>query len=304
MFCKCIRARRAAQSQFANVSGQRVVDRGIIAEPAGDLSMTRLGFALVALAFALPASAADPVAPKEASSLFNGKDLSGFTTWLRDTKSEDPRKVFRVTDGQLHITGDGFGYMATKNDYRDYRVVVEYKWGTKTDGGKYVRNAGILHNAIGPDGGASGVWMSCIECQLAQGCCGDLIGIQGKDDKGVTTPVTITSDIEIGPDKKPRWKEGGIKTVFTGRQLWWSKHQPFFKEDLDTYGKDDVESKLGEWTRMECVCEKNTITVIVNGVTVNKAYDVFPAAGKILLQSEGFEYFVRKFELHPLKTKN
>ena len=43
------------------------------------------------------------------------------------------------------------------------------------------------------------------------------------------------------------------------------------------------------------------ITVRVNGTTVNACYDVFPAAGKILLQSEGFELFVRKFELHPLK---
>ena len=41
--------------------------------------------------------------------------------------------------------------------------------------------------------------------------------------------------------------------------------------------------------------------VIVNGTTVNHAYDVFPAAGKILLQCEGFELFIRKCELHPLK---
>ena len=39
----------------------------------------------------------------------------------------------------------------------------------------------------------------------------------------------------------------------------------------------------------------------VNGVTVNRASDVFPSAGKILLQSEGFELFVRKFELRPLE---
>ena len=39
----------------------------------------------------------------------------------------------------------------------------------------------------------------------------------------------------------------------------------------------------------------------VNGQTVNECYDVFPAAGRILLQTEGFEIFFRKFELHPLK---
>ena len=91
-----------------------------------------------------------------------------------------------------------------------------------------------------------------------------------------------------------------MKQTFTGRQLWWNQHDPDFKELLDTRGKNDVESPLGEWTRVECVCEGKTITVSVNGTKVNRAYDVFPASGKILLQSEGFELYVRKFELTPL----
>src|SRR5215831_14768874 len=128
----------------------------------------------------------EAVAPKETIQLFNGKDLSGLTTWLKDSKREDPRKVFRVTDGQIHISGDGFGYLATDEAYRDYHLIVEYKWGKKTDGGKFVRNSGVLLHAVGPDGGASGTWMSSIECQLAQGCVGDLIVIRGKDDKGQT----------------------------------------------------------------------------------------------------------------------
>jgi hypothetical protein len=246
-------------------------------------------------------AADEPVSPKETTKLFNGKNLDGLTTWLKESKRDDPKKVFRVTEGQLHITGDGFGYIATEKAYKDYRVVIEYKWGKKTDGGKYVRNSGLLLHATGPDGGANGTWMSCIECQLAQGCCGDLIVIRGKDDKGTTIPVSITSDIAFGPDKRPRWKEGGEKMTFTGRQLWWNKHDPDFKELLDTYGKNDVESKLGDWTKVECVCDGAKLTVFVNDVKVNHAYDVTPAAGKILMQTEGFELFVRKWEIHPLK---
>jgi len=68
--------------------------------------------------------------------------------------------------------------------YRDYHLIVEYKWGKRTDGGKFVRNSGILLHATGPDGGAGGTWMSSIECQLAQGCVGDLIPIRGKDEAG------------------------------------------------------------------------------------------------------------------------
>jgi hypothetical protein len=247
------------------------------------------------------AAADGPVVPKEAAPLFNGKDLSGFTTWLKDARREDPKKVFRVTDGQLHLTGEGFGYVATEKAYKDYRVVIEYKWGKRTDGGKYVRNSGLLLHATGPDGGANGTWMSCVECQLAQGCVGDLIVIRGKGEKGETIPVSITSDVVLGPDNRPRWKEGGEKSVFTSRQLWWNKHDPDFKELLDTRGKDDVESPLGEWTKVECVCDGPKLTVFVNDKQVNHAYDVTPAAGKILVQVEGFELFVRKLEILPLK---
>jgi dienelactone hydrolase len=245
------------------------------------------------------------IRPQDVLRLFNGKDLSGLTTWLKDTKHEDPQHVFSVTeDGLLHISGDGNGYIATERLYRDYRLVVEYKWGKKTDGGEFVRNSGILLHATGPDGGAGGTWMSSIECQLAQGCVGDLIVIRGKDDKGETIPVSLTSDVILGPDNRPRWaKEGGKPREFTGGQLWWSKHDPDYKELLDTRGKDDVESPVGEWTRVECLCDGDRITVRVNGTEVNHCYKANPSAGKILIQSEGFELFVRKFELHPLDGK-
>jgi hypothetical protein len=244
----------------------------------------------------------EPVRPGGVVRLFNGKDLAGLTTWLKDTKRDDPRRVFRVTDGLLHITGDGFGYVATERAYRDYRLVVEYRWGERTDGGKSVRNSGILLHAVGPDGGAGGAWMASVECQLAQGCVGDLIPIPGKGADARALPVRFTSDVVDGPDHRPRWaKQGGAPRTFTNRQLWWSRHDPEFKERLDTRGRDDVESPTGEWTRVECLCDGDRVTVLVNGTAVNACSAVAPAAGKVLIQSEGFELFVRTFELHPLK---
>ena len=259
-----------------------------------------LGFALLFTASAC-IRADEPVRPKGRTPLFNGKNLDGLTTWLKDTKRDDPRQVFRAEDGILHISGAGFGYVATKKAYADYHLTVEFKWGKKTDGGKYVRNSGILLHGTGPDGAAGGTWMAAIECQLAQGCVGDLIPIRGKHEKGEVIPVRLKSDIVVGADKKPRWKTGGEAREFTGRQLWWNRHDPDFKELLDTRGKNDVESSLGEWTKVECICDGAKITVRVNGTTVNECYDTFPAAGKILLQSEGFELFVRTFEIQPLK---
>jgi hypothetical protein len=239
----------------------------------------------------------------EAVRLFNGNDLTGLYTWLKDTKYEDPRRVFTVQDGLLRISGEVDGYLATQREYRDYHLVVEYKWGSKTYGAKTVRNSGILLHGMGADGNPS-PWMSSIECQVAQGCVGDFIVIRGKSENGPIIPVSITSETVLGLDGRTRWKKGGKPTVYSGKQFWWSLHDPEFEELIDTRGKQDVESPLGEWTRVECLCNKNRITVIVNGITVNECFDVYPSAGKILLESEGFEILFRKFELQPLKIES
>jgi hypothetical protein len=242
-----------------------------------------------------------PIAPTGTIRLFNGVDLAGFTPWLKKTGHADPRKVFSVTDGTIHVSGEDNGYLATDKEYRDYRLTVEYKWGKRTDGGKYVRNSGILLHATGPDGNAKGVWMACFECQLAQGCAGDIIVIPGTDQNGAAIPVSHTADTVLGPDKRPRWKSGGTPLTFTQKQLWWSQHDPEFEELLDTRGKYDVEKPTGEWNRVDITCAGSRITIAVNGQTVNECYNVRPAAGKILLQSEGFEIYFRKCELRPLK---
>jgi hypothetical protein len=61
-----------------------------------------------------------------------------------------------------------------------------------------------------------------------------------------------------------------------------------------------MESGYGDWTRLECICDGDRITVRVNGRLANEAYSVYPTHGKILLQSEGSEIFFRRVELWPL----
>ena len=246
--------------------------------------------------------AGTPQSPKQVTPLFNGKDLSGLTTWLQDTKTADPRKVFRVEDGVIRISGDGNGYVATEKEYRDYHLVVEYKWGKRTDGGKYVRNSGILLHATGPDGGAGGTWMSSIECQLAQGCVGDLIPIRGKDAAGKVIPVQFTSDVVLGPDNRPRWKPGGTARVFTARPALVVAARPGLQGAARHPRQGRRREPAGRMDTRRVPLRGDTITVQVNGTTVNECRDAVPSAGKILLQSEGFELLVRKFELHPLTT--
>jgi hypothetical protein len=266
------------------------------------IKISALALSILWLSDSFSPAAPEPARKREAISpkgsvikLFNGKDLRGLYTWLKETKYADPEKVFAVTNGLLQISGAIDGYIATEREFKDYHLVVEYQWGKRTYGSQTVRNSGILLHGVGPDGNHS-PWMSSIECQIAQGCVGDFIVIRGKDEKGTTIPVTLKSETTVGPDGRTRWQKGGRPTAYSGRQFWWSLHDPDFKELIDTRGKNDVESPLAEWTRVECICDGNRITVIVNGVTVNECHDAFPAAGKILLESEGFEIFFRKYE--------
>ena len=247
-------------------------------------------------------------AQEKAAPLFNGTDLSGWTTWLGDAKREDPRGVFSVRDGMIRISGDGFGYLATEKEYRDYRLVAEFKWGRTNWRGreKNARDSGIFLHATGPDGNSidgKGAFRCAIECQVMQGRVGDLMLIKGKDAEGKPIPVGFAAEVAAGRDREgwPTWKKGGEKLVLkqTGR-LNWSGIDPDWKDALDFRGKGDVESAGEEWTKVECVCEGGRIAVRVNGTQVSEVSDCTPQSGRILLQCEGSEIFFRKVELHPL----
>ncbi len=231
---------------------------------------------------------------------FNGRNLEGFTSWLREEDRPKVSNAYSAVDGMIHISGQGMGYLATVDAYQNYHLSIEYKWGDRTDGSKYVRNSGILLHATGPEGNARGTWMASVEVQLAQGCEGDLIVIRGQDEAGETIPVTITSNTIVAEDGRTRWRKDGQKTSYSGRQFWWSHHEAGFEELRDTRGKQDVASPLGDWTKVECICQGNQITVKVNGQTVNHGYNVFPSAGRILLENESNEIYFRNFELRPL----
>lgn len=256
---------------------------------------------LLATCLVTSAKSPEPVAPTKTIELFQAKDLSGFTTWLEGIGGKDEKGVFSIKDGVLRVSGAGRGYVGPKQAYKDYHLTVEYKWGRKTDDGNYVRNSGLLIHATGPEGNSGDKWMASVECQLAQGCEGDLIVIRGTDFDGKTIPVTVTSDTLKARDNRTRWNPGGKPTKWYGRQFWWALHDPDFKELIDTRGRWDIASPLGEWTNVEVICVGARIAIKVNGVTVNEVYEVFPAGGRILFQNEGHEIFFRNAILQPVK---
>jgi hypothetical protein len=235
--------------------------------------------------------------------LFNGKNLDGLYTWLSDAKYEDPRKVFTVEDGLLRISGDGMGYICTKNRYKDYHLVVEYRWGDKTwlNRKKAAKDTGVLVHCTDPDGSFGGTFMAGIEAQIIQGGTGDILVVAGKRADGSDIPVSVTAETVKDRDGETVWKKGGERTVFDkfGRINWYGR-DPDWEDVIDFRGKQDIESPGKEWTRLDVVCDGGHITYRVNGILANEAFDSIPSAGKILFQTEAAEVFVRRFELRPL----
>jgi len=102
--------------------------------------------------------------------LFNGKDLSNWTFYLKD-KTVNPAGVFSVRDGVIHITGSPFGYMRTLETYSDYKLHLEWRWPVEAT------NSGVFIHSQTPDT----IWLKTIECQLAAGNAGDFICMRGTD---------------------------------------------------------------------------------------------------------------------------
>lgn len=254
----------------------------------------------------------NPVEPKEPIKLFNGRDLTGWYTWLTDSGKDDPRKVFTVgEDGILRISGDGLGAITTDKSFANYHLIAEFRWGEKTWGNreKAARDSGILLHAYGPDGGYGGSngrpgpWMTSLECQIIEGGVGDILVVQGTDNAGKKLEVSALCEVIKDRDGESVWKAGGEKKRFTSGRINWYGRDPDWKDVIGFRGKEDVESPGKEWTKLEVYCDDSKLTYVVNGVVVNRALEVFPNRGRILVQTEGAEIFFRKLELHPLPVK-
>jgi hypothetical protein len=62
----------------------------------------------------------------------------------------------------------------------------------------------------------------------------------------------------------------------------------------------DAEKPAGEWNTFTTVCDKDTVTILVNGKEVNKATGANLSEGFIGLQVEGGAFEVKRCTLEPL----
>jgi len=203
------------------------------------------------------------------------QDRSAFYTWLRDFGVDnDPDRVFTFADGVLRISGQHFGYLATKQDYAHYRLVAEFKWGNKTWPPRLekARDSGILVHATGADK----VWPTSSEAQRIEGGTGDML---------VVTGAFLTVAGETKGPATSRFDR-------PGRNPW--------EDKLGFRGPHEIENPHGEWNRLEVVCDGDKVSVTVNGHPTVAGVNAIPRKGKILLQSEGAELFFRRLDLYPL----
>jgi hypothetical protein len=235
--------------------------------------------------------------------LFNGKDLSGWDTYIGpafDTLTEkqdtiplglntDPMKVFSVVeeDGKpaLRISGERFGGISTQQEFSNYHLRLEFKWGRlKWAPRKNAkRDSGVLYHAVGPHGADWGYWMRSQEFQVQEGDCGDYWGVAGAI---FDIPVTEIDSGEYRYDP-------------AGKLLTFREGSPNGRHGIKYPG---AEKPYGGWNLLEVYCVGDTSVHVVNDKVVMVLYnsrqpengnEVPLVRGKIQLQSEGAEVFYR-----------
>jgi hypothetical protein len=257
------------------------------------------------------AAAQTAITPGKVVPLFDGKSLDNFYTWLVDSHREDPLRVITVVDQvdgapAIRISGEQWGGLVTREAYRDYRLVVEFRWGLVTWGQRRnaARDSGVLLHAQGADGNTgrdfNGPWMRSIEAQIIEGGVGDIILVAGFEADGTRLTPAITARAGKDRDGEAVFDPAGEARLFqTGRINWYGRDADW-KDSLGFRGRDDVESPHGQWTRLEVVAQDDRLTYLVNGKVVNEGVRASLTAGKIIIQSEGAEIFFRRIEIGPV----
>lgn len=59
----------------------------------------------------------------DAIELFNGKDFTGWTFFMRSNSA--PEKTWSVTNGLIHCAGRPPGYLRTEKSFQNYHLTVE-----------------------------------------------------------------------------------------------------------------------------------------------------------------------------------
>jgi len=201
---------------------------------------------------------------KSPINLFNGKDLTGWHVDVPDM-DDNPTTInpFIVRDGNLVSLGIPRGHLITDKNYKNYRLIVEYRFAGKPG------NCGVLAHASTPRA-LYGMFPKSMEIQMKHENAGDFWCI--------VEDIT-TDDMVERRGLKEQWgitkgKKRRIKNL-----------------------TDGSENPVGEWNEMIIECLNDEIKVWVNDDFVNHGYNATASSGQIALQAEGSEVEFRKLNL-------
>jgi hypothetical protein len=242
--------------------------------------------------------------------LFNGKDLSGWDTYIGpdlDSKGKpitgtpiglnnDPRHVFTVVNENgeniIRISGENWGAISTKKEYENYHLQLQFKWGELLWGQKRgkKKDSGVLYHSVGKYGADYGAWMRSQEFQVEQGNCGDYWGCAGAM---ADVPAIKMSDTAYVYSPK-----GTLTTFSAGNKV--GRH---------CIKQGDAENPTGQWNTLDLYCHGDTSIQVVNGKVMMVLYhnsqmdngQVSPLTkGKIQIQSEGSEVYYKQIKIQSI----
>jgi hypothetical protein len=244
--------------------------------------------------------------------LFNGKNFSGWDTYLGPPLdntgkklsevpvglNKDPKNVFTVIDQNgekvIRISGEDWGGIATKKVYSNFHLQLKFKWGSLSWGQKKnkKKDSGLLYFATGENGADYGAWMRSQEFQIEEGNCGDYWGVAG----GMQDIPSVKR-----PDSNYVYDVTGTLNTFSATSAT-GRH---------CMKQGDAENLTGEWNTVDLYCSGDTSVHVINGKVMMVLYHsaqlengtVLPLTkGKIQIQSEGAEIFYKQIKLEPLSA--
>jgi hypothetical protein len=245
--------------------------------------------------------------------LFNGKDLNGWDTYLGPDVDDngkplsdrplglnnDPRKVFTIINDNgekvIRISGENWGAIITKQEYENYHLQLQFKWGKLLWGQKKKGNkkdSGLLYHSVGKFGADYMAWMRAQEFQVEEGNCGDYWGCAGG---AADIPVT-------------RKLKGDYVFDANGTMLSFSEGSRNGRHCIKQAGD---EKQSGEWNTLDLYCHGDTSIHVLNGKVAMVLYHNSQidegkrtpmVKGKIQLQSEGAEIFYRRIRMQQITS--
>jgi hypothetical protein len=203
-------------------------------------------------------------AREKSQSLFNGKDLIG---WTMDVPAHDKKpdlpKPFIVRDGMLVSLGKPFGHLLTEKEFENYRLIVEYRFAGKPGNCGVLVHASKLRNLYK-------MYPQSIEVQMNHTHAGDFWCIV----ENIEVPNMIT---RRGAKEKWGITEGKARRILNLT--------------------DGSEKPVGEWNRMKIQCLGDEVKVWVNSELVNHGHSCTAKRGKLSIQAEGSEVEFRRLDL-------